>query len=137
MKKIITYGTFDLFHIGHLRLIQRAKALGDHLTVAVSTDDFNALKGKKTLIPFEHRIEIVKNIQGVDEVIPEFCWEQKKSDIQHLGITHFVMGMDWQGKFDELKGLCEIVYLPRTPNISSTEIKSALAVLNQLVKDLD
>lgn len=137
MKKIITYGTFDLFHIGHLRLIQRAKALGDHLTVAVSTDDFNALKGKKTLIPFEHRIEIVKNIQGVDEVIPEGCWEQKKRDIQQLGITHFVMGADWQGKFDELKSLCEIVYLPRTPNISSSEIKSALAVLNQLVKDLD
>lgn len=137
MKKIITYGTFDLFHIGHLRLIQRAKALGDHLTVAVSTDDFNALKGKKTLIPFEHRIEIVKNVQGVDEVIPEGCWEQKKRDIQQLGITHFVMGADWQGKFDELKSLCEIVYLPRTPNISSSEIKSALAVLNQLVKDLD
>lgn len=137
MKKIITYGTFDLFHIGHLRLIQRAKALGDHLTVAVSTDDFNALKGKKTLIPFEHRIEIVKNVQGVDEVIPEACWEQKKRDIQELGITHFVMGADWQGKFDELKSLCEIVYLPRTPNISSSEIKSALAVLNQLVKDLD
>jgi len=137
MKKVITYGTFDLFHIGHLKLIQRAKALGDHLTVAVSTDDFNTLKGKKTLIPYEHRIEIVKNIQGVDEVIPEVCWEQKIKDIQQLGITHFVMGEDWQGNFDELKSLCEIIYLPRTANISSTEIRSAIAVLNQLVKELD
>lgn len=128
MKKIITYGTFDLFHIGHLRLIQRAKALGDHLTVAVSTDDFNALKGKKTLIPFEHRIEIVKNIQGVDEVIPEVCWEQKKSDIQHLGITHFVMGADWKGEFDFLEDLCEVVYLPRTSGISSTDIKHSISL---------
>lgn len=120
MKKVITYGTFDLFHIGHLRLIQRTKALGDHLTVVVSTDEFNALKGKRTLIPFEHRIEIVKNIAGVDLVIADNCWEQKKEDIKRLGITHFVMGMDWQGRFDELKALCEVIYLPRTPDVSST-----------------
>lgn len=137
MKKIITYGTFDLFHIGHLKLIQRAKALGDHLTVAVSTDEFNARKGKRTLIPFEHRLDIVRNIQGVDQVIAEETWEQKRTDIQKLGITHFVMGEDWQGKFDELEDLCKIVYLPRTPNISSSEIKNALAVLNQLVRDLN
>lgn len=137
MKKVITYGTFDLFHIGHLKLIQRAKALGNHLTVAVSTDEFNTVKGKKTLIPFEHRIEIVKNIQGVDKVIPETCWDQKKKDIQQLEITHFVMGADWQGRFDELSSLCKIIYLPRTSNISSTEIKNAITVLNQLVKGLD
>ena len=136
MRKVITYGTFDLFHIGHLRLLQRAKALGDHLTVAVSSDEFNTIKGKRTLIPFAHRIEIIKNIVGVDAVIAENDWGQKRQDIEKYQITHFVMGHDWEGKFDELKSLCDVIYLPRTPDVSSTEIKNALSILNQLADDL-
>jgi glycerol-3-phosphate cytidylyltransferase len=96
-NKIITYGTFDLFHIGHLRLLQRVKNLGNHLTVAVSTDDFNAIKGKKTLISYDQRREIVENIKCVDQVIPETCWEQKEEDIKNFDIDIFAMGNDWQG----------------------------------------
>jgi glycerol-3-phosphate cytidylyltransferase len=126
MKKVITYGTFDLFHIGHLRLLQRVKNLGDHLTVAISTDEFNAVKGKKTLIPYEQRREIVENIKCVDQVIPETCWEQKEEDIKNFDIDIFAMGNDWQGKFDFLRDHCEVVYLPRTDDISSTEIKKQM-----------
>ena len=126
MKKVITYGTFDLFHIGHLRLLQRVKNLGDHLTVAISTDDFNAIKGKKTLIPYEQRREIVENIKCVDQVIPETCWEQKEEDIKTFNIDIFVMGNDWWGKFDFLRDHCEVVYLPRTDDISSTDIKKKM-----------
>jgi glycerol-3-phosphate cytidylyltransferase len=124
MKKIITYGTFDLFHYGHLKILERAKQLGDYLVVAVSTDEFNQIKGKKCVYPYEHRAEIVKSIRYVDEVIPETEWEQKKRDVVDHGISTLVMGSDWEGKFDELKSLCEVVYLPRTPDISSTDIKS-------------
>ena len=126
IKKVITYGTFDLFHIGHLRLLQRVKSLGDHLTVAVSTDEFNAVKGKKTLIPCEQRKEIVENIKCVDQVIPETCWEQKEEDIKNFDIDIFAMGNDWEGKFDFLRDHCEVVYLPRTDDISSTEIKKQM-----------
>ena len=126
MKKVITYGTFDLFHIGHLRLLQRVKNLGDHLTVAISTDDFNVIKGKKTLIPYEQRREIVENIKCVDQVIPETCWEQKEEDIKTFNIDIFVMGNDWWGKFDFLRDHCEVVYLPRTDDISSTDIKKKM-----------
>ena len=129
MKKstnVITYGTFDLFHIGHLRLLQRVKNLGEHLTVAVSTDEFNAIKGKKTLIPYGQRKEIVENISCVDQVIPETCWEQKENDIKTFNIDIFAMGNDWEGKFDFLKEYCEVVYLPRTEDISSTEIKQQM-----------
>ena len=126
MKKVITYGTFDLFHIGHLRLLQRVKNLGHHLTVAISTDDFNAIKGKKTLIPFNQRREIVENIKCVDQVIPESCWEQKEEDIKNFDIDIFAMGNDWEGKFDFLKNYCKVVYLPRTVDISSTEIKKQM-----------
>jgi glycerol-3-phosphate cytidylyltransferase len=129
MKKstnVITYGTFDLFHIGHLRLLQRVKNLGEHLTVAVSTDEFNAVKEKKTLIPYEQRKEIVGNIKCVDQVIPETCWEQKEEDIKNFDIDIFAMGNDWQGKFDFLRDHCEVVYLPRTGDISSTEIKKQM-----------
>jgi len=126
MKKVITYGTFDLFHIGHLRLLQRVKKLGHHLTVSISTDDFNAIKGKKTLIPYEQRREIVENIKCVDQVIPETCWEQKKEDIKTFDIDIFAMGNDWEGKFDFLRNHCEVVYLPRTDDISSTEIKKQM-----------
>ncbi len=126
MKKILTYGTFDLFHIGHLNLLKRAKALGDYLIVGVSTDEFNKIKGKKTLIPFEERIEIVKSIRYVDEVIPEKSWDQKIKDIKQLEIDTFVIGDDWRGKFDFLKEYCKVVYLPRTKGISSTSLKESL-----------
>lgn len=126
MKKVITYGTFDLFHIGHLNILKRAKALGDYLIVAVSTDEFNAIKGKTCAIPFEQRKAIVEAIKYVDEVIPENNWEQKIDDITKHKVDIFVMGDDWNGKFDFLKEYCEVVYLPRTLDISTTEIKERL-----------
>jgi glycerol-3-phosphate cytidylyltransferase len=125
-KRVITYGTFDLFHIGHLNLLQRLKSLGTELVVAVSTDEFNSLKGKKTIIPFEHRVEIVKNIKCVDNVIAENSWEQKIEDIKKYNIDIFAMGDDWEGKFDFLKEYCEVIYLDRTKDISSSSIKSIL-----------
>ena len=125
-KTVITYGTFDMFHIGHLRLLQRQKALGDRLIVAVSTDEFNEQKKKKTLIPYEQRAEIVANIKCVDEVIPEESWDQKISDIKKYDVDIFSMGDDWKGKFDYLKEYCEVVYLPRTENISTTQLKRSL-----------
>lgn len=124
MIKVITYGTFDLFHLGHLRILQRAKELGDYLIVAVSTDEFNRTKGKSCTYPYEQRAEILKAIKYVDEVIPEKNWEQKVDDIKHNGVDIFVMGDDWQGKFDFLEEYCKVVYLPRTEGISSTEIKN-------------
>lgn len=127
MKKVITYGTFDLFHIGHLNLLKRAKALGDYLIVAVSSDYFNLReKGKVCQIKDVDRMEIVKAIRYVDEVILEENWEQKKLDVQKYDVDVFVMGDDWEGKFDFLKEYCEVVYLPRTEGISSTMIKSEL-----------
>jgi glycerol-3-phosphate cytidylyltransferase len=126
MQRIITYGTFDLFHTGHLRLLQRVRELGNHLTVGISTDEFNAVKGKKTLIPYYQRKEIVEHIKYVDRVIPETCWEQKIGDIKSYEIDIFAMGNDWEGKFDFLKNYCEVIYLPRTENISSTEIKKQM-----------
>ena len=126
MKKVITYGTFDLFHIGHLKLLQSIKNLGDKLIVAVSTDEFNTLKGKKTIIPYEQRAEIVSNIKCVDLVIPENNWEQKIEDIKKYNVDIFTMGHDWEGKFDFLKEHCEVVYLPRTEGISSTQLKQTL-----------
>ena len=126
MIKIITYGTFDLFHIGHLRLLKRVKELGNHLSVSISTDEFNSVKGKKTLIPYQQRKEIVENIKCVDLVIPETCWEQKIEDIKKYEIDIFAMGNDWDGKFDFLKEYCEVIYLPRTEDISSTEIKKQM-----------
>lgn len=126
MKKVITYGTFDLFHIGHLNILRRSKALGDYLIVAVSTDEFNALKGKFCTYPYEQRAEIVRAIKFVDEVIPENNWEQKVDDIKNNNIDVFVMGDDWTGKFDFLREHCEVVYLPRTEGISTTEIKNGI-----------
>ena len=126
MKKVITYGTFDLFHIGHLNIIKRAKALGDYLVVAVSSDDFNAIKGKKAYQSEEDRMAILDAIKYVDEVILEEHWGQKVSDIKDHDIDVFVMGHDWEGKFDELKDYCEVVYLPRTEGVSTTKIKSDL-----------
>lgn len=125
-KTVITYGTFDLFHIGHLKLLQRIKNLGDRLIVSVSTDEFNTLKGKKTIIPYEQRAEIVSNIKCVDLVIPENNWEQKIEDIKKYNVDIFTMGNDWEGKFDFLKEHCEVVYLDRTEGISSTQLKQTL-----------
>lgn len=126
MRKVITYGTFDLLHYGHILLLQRAKELGDHLTVALSTDDFNAIKEKAAYFSYEKRKMMLEAIKYVDEVIPEQRWEQKKTDISKNSIDVFVMGDDWAGKFDELKECCEVVYLERTPDISTTSIKTNL-----------
>lgn len=128
MKKVITYGTFDLFHIGHLNILKRAKELGDYLVVAVSSDEFNEIKGKVCKIKDKDRMEIVKAIRYVDEVILEESWDQKRRDIQEHDIDIFVMGDDWEGKFDDLKDLCEVIYLPRTKGISTTMIKAELAM---------
>ncbi len=125
-KIVLTYGTFDMFHIGHLNLLNRLKSLGDKLIVAVSTDEFNSIKGKKTLIPFEQRALIVQNIKCVDMVISEENWEQKIYDIKKYNVDIFAIGDDWQGKFDFLKNHCEVIYLPRTKNISTTELKKEL-----------
>lgn len=125
-KIVLTYGTFDMFHIGHLNLLNRLKSLGDKLIVAVSTDEFNSIKGKKTLIPFEQRALIVQNIKCVDMVISEENWEQKIYDIKKYNVDIFAMGDDWKGKFDFLKDYCKVVYLPRTQNISTTELKKEL-----------
>jgi glycerol-3-phosphate cytidylyltransferase len=127
MKTIITYGTFDLFHVGHLRLLERLKSLGDRLIVGVSTDEFNALKNKKSVVNFADRCEIVRAIHCVDTVIPEDTWEQKTADIVRLGVNVFGMGDDWMGHFDHLKSLCEVVYFPRTLGVSSTQLKQAIA----------
>ena len=127
MKKVITYGTFDLLHYGHINLLERAKALGDYLIVAISTDEFNKSKGKESFFPYNERKRILEAIKYVDEVIPEENWDQKRSDMHKYDIDVFVMGNDWEGKFDFLKeeGV-EVVYLPRTPEISTTQIKEKL-----------
>ena len=126
MKKVITYGTFDLLHWGHIHLLKRAKALGDYLIVAVSTDEFNAKKHKQAFHNFENRKLILEAIRYVDEVIPENDWNQKISDVQEHDISIFVMGDDWEGEFDFLKPHCEVIYLPRTNGISTSEIKEQL-----------
>ncbi len=137
-KVVLTYGTFDLFHIGHLKLLKRLSELGDELVVAVSTDEFNELKGKKTIIPYEQRAEIVESIKYVSKVIPENNWEQKVEDIKKYSVDIFSMGHDWEGKFDDLKEYCEVVYLPRTEGISSTELKSALNKISEInIKDIN
>ena len=126
MKRVITYGTFDLFHIGHLNLLKRAKALGDYLIVAVSSDEFNLQKGKVCKIKDTDRMQIVEAIKYVDQVIPETSWDQKIEDVKKYDVVVFVMGDDWKGKFDFLKDYCEVVYLPRTEGISSTQLKEEL-----------
>ncbi len=124
---VITYGTFDLFHIGHLKLLERCKALGASLTVAVSTDEFNSKsKNKITAQPCSERMQIVEAIKYVDRVIPESCWEQKRDDVIKYNIDVFVIGDDWRGKFDFLEDLCQVVYLPRTDGISTTERKQQI-----------
>ncbi|MEE0839463.1 MAG: glycerol-3-phosphate cytidylyltransferase [Acutalibacteraceae bacterium] len=127
MKKVITYGTFDLLHYGHINLLKRAKEQGDYLIVALSTDEFNwNQKQKKCYFSYEKRKLLLESIRYVDLVIPEENWEQKISDVKEFKVDTFVMGDDWEGKFDFLKEYCEVVYLPRTPEISTTQIKGDL-----------
>lgn len=131
-KTAITYGTFDLFHYGHLYLFQRIKEFADFLIVAVSTDDFNSIKGKQSIIPFENRFEIVKSIKYVDLTIAETCWEQKLDDIKKFNVDYLVMGDDWKGKFDEFKNYCEVIYLPRTEGISSSLLRNSLSEIKNI-----
>ena len=127
MKKVITYGTYDLLHYGHINLLRRAKELGDYLIVALSTDEFNwNEKQKKCYFTYEQRKKLLEAIRYVDLVIPEENWAQKVSDVQEFRVDTFVMGDDWAGKFDFLKDYCDVVYLPRTPEISTTQIKQEL-----------
>ncbi len=126
MKRIITYGTFDVLHFGHINLLKRAKALGDYLIVGLSSDEFNAIKNKKSYYPYNQRKIMLEGCRYVDLVIPENNWEQKKEDIIKYQADIIVMGDDWKGKFDYLKNYCEVIYLPRTPNVSSAQTKSYL-----------
>ena len=138
LKTIITYGTFDLFHIGHLNLLQHLREMGDRLVVGISTDEFNRIKGKKTIMPFEQRMQIVQAIRYVDEVFPEESWEQKVADVKKYHASVFAIGEDWVGKFDFLKEYdVEVIYLPRTEGISSTQIKDTLKPLSgQKIKEI-
>ncbi len=127
MRRVITYGTFDLLHYGHINLLKRAKALGDYLIVALSKDEFNLKeKDKVCYFSYEKRKQLLEAIRYVDLVIPEENWEQKSSDVKEYHVDTFVIGDDWEGKFDFLKEYCDVVYLPRTPEISTTQIKEEL-----------
>jgi len=131
MKRVLTYGTFDLLHYGHINLLRRAKNLGDYLIVALSTDEFNwNKKKKKCFFSFEKRKQLLEAIRYVDLVIPENSWKQKIRDIQMYHVDTFVMGSDWTGKFDFLEKHCQVVYLPRTPEVSTTKIKLELNTSN-------
>ena len=128
LKRVLTYGTFDLLHYGHIRLLKHAAALGDYLIVALSTDKFNASKGKKGFYPYEIRKEMLESIRYVDLVIPEYAWGQKPKDIRDFNVDIVCMGSDWQDDehFERLKQLCEVIYLPRTKGISTTDVKQRL-----------
>ena len=137
-KIILTYGTFDMFHIGHLKLLERLSKLGSKLIVAVSSDEFNEIKGKKTIIPYDQRAQIVQSIKYVDLVIPEHSWDQKVLDIKKYNIDTFAMGHDWEGKFDSLKEHCEVIYLQRTEGISTTDLKKALNKISEInIQDIN
>ncbi len=138
MKRILTYGTFDLLHYGHIRILQRAKEMGDYLVVALSTDEFNATKGKKAYHSYETRKKMLEAIRYVDLVIPENNWEQKVQDIKDYKIDVCVMGSDWAGsdKFEYLKEYCDVVFLERTPGVSTTQIKNDLQ-LQETVEGVD
>ena len=130
MKRVITYGTYDLLHYGHINLLRRAKEMGDYLIVGLSTDEFNSLKGKKSYFTYEQRRALLEAIKYVDEVIPEETWEQKVVDAKKHQVDTFVIGDDWAGKFDFLKDEgVEVIYLSRTPEISTTQIKSDLKLI--------
>lgn len=126
MRRVITYGTYDLLHYGHIELLRRAREMGDYLIVALSTDEFNKLKNKKSYYDYEQRKMMLESIRYVDLVIPENNWEQKKADVEKFEVDTFVMGHDWEGEFDFLKDQCEVVYIKRTEGISTTQIKKEL-----------
>lgn len=130
MKRILTYGTYDLLHYGHIRLLKRAKELGDYLIVALSTDEFNATKGKKAYHNYETRKKMLEAIRYVDLVIPEENWDQKINDVKEYHVDVTVMGGDWEGnpKFEELREYCDVVYLPRTEGVSTSKIKRDLGL---------
>ena len=138
MKRILTYGTFDLLHYGHIRLLKRAKELGDYLIVALSTDEFNSIKNKKAYHNYETRKKMLEAIRYVDLVIPEYSWDQKEDDIKKYYVDTVVMGSDWKDneKFEALKELCEVIYLERTEGISTTKIKRELG-LQKAVNGVD
>lgn len=125
-ETVLTYGTFDLFHVGHLRLLERLSALGGRVIVACSTDAFNLGKRKVTAIPFAQRVEILQGCRYVDQVIAEESWDQKREDVQRYNVDLFAMGDDWAGEFDFLCDLCDVLYLPRTQDISTTELKALI-----------
>ncbi|EGQ3133012.1 glycerol-3-phosphate cytidylyltransferase [Staphylococcus pseudintermedius] len=126
MKRVITYGTYDLLHYGHIELLRRAREIGDYLVVALSSDEFNRIKNKKSYYNFEQRKMMLESIRYVDLVIPENDWGQKETDVEKYEIDTFVMGHDWEGEFDFLKDKCEVIYLKRTEGISTTQIKQEL-----------
>ena len=126
MKTILTYGTYDLLHFGHIELLRRAKEMGDYLIVALSTDEFNNLKGKKSYYSYSERKYMLESIRYVDLVIPENNWEQKSKDVERFEVDTFVMGHDWEGEFDFLREQCQVIYLNRTEGISTTNIKEEL-----------
>ncbi|MFV0274640.1 MAG: glycerol-3-phosphate cytidylyltransferase [Bacilli bacterium] len=130
MKKVITYGTFDLLHFGHIRILKRAKEMGDYLVVCLSSDEFNESKNKKSYYNYKLRKEMLEAIKYVDEVISENNWEQKIDDVKNNNIDIFVMGDDWKGKFDYLNEFCDVVYLDRTEGISTTMIKAYISPSN-------
>ncbi len=124
MVKVITYGTFDTFHYGHIELLRRAKEMGDYLIVGLSTDEFNELKGKRSKFSYSKRKEWLESIKWVDEIIEENSWNQKETDIKSKGVSLFVIGDDWRGKFDNLP--CQVNYIKRTDGVSSTKMKNIL-----------
>ncbi|MCD8914055.1 MULTISPECIES: glycerol-3-phosphate cytidylyltransferase [Staphylococcus] len=126
MKRVITYGTYDLLHYGHIELLRRAREMGDYLIVALSTDEFNRIKNKKSYYNYEQRKMMLESIRYVDLVIPEDDWGQKERDVERYDVDTFVMGHDWEGEFDFLKDKCEVIYLKRTEGISTTQIKKEL-----------
>ena len=126
IKTVLTYGTYDLLHYGHLEILRKASLLGDKRIVGVSTDKFNEMKGKTCVVPYQKRKELLESLDYVDKVIPENNWDQKVTDIQDNNIDIFVMGDDWKGKFDELKDFCKVIYYPRTKGISSTKLRAIL-----------
>lgn len=128
MKKVITYGTFDLLHYGHINVLKKARELGDYLIVALSTNEFNVNKGKECYFSYDQRKKLIESIRYVDLVIPEDSWEQKAKDVKEFGVDVFTIGDDWKGKFDFLEDYCEVIYLSRTPEISTTKIKRDLGL---------
>lgn len=132
MKTVLTYGTFDVLHRGHLRLLKRARKMGDRLVVGLSTDGFNRIKGKVSVFPYAERKALLESLRFVDQVIPERNWNQKVADIKRVNADIFVMGDDWRGKFDHLSAYTEVRYLSRTSGISTTQIKARMAKVKQL-----